>query len=169
MLASGVLCKRDHLDPNRLLCHSDLLVMDFTLGHTYSSHHVLRKDTLQTLQDENVVFINKNLMTWAGRRWAFTVFERLVGNGCKFIWSVWQRTLAQNLCFLWALVNHAARSSVPVPQPIIMIPVLRVPLASHADQIFILIGSSWSESWNGCTSIVPCQLDAADEEWDTIP
>ena len=38
--------------------------MDFTLGHTYSSHHVLEDNTLQTLQDG--VFINRNILTCAG-------------------------------------------------------------------------------------------------------
>ena len=34
--------------------------MDFKLGHTYSSHHVLKENTLQTLQDENVAIYKQN-------------------------------------------------------------------------------------------------------------
>ena len=65
-LASRVLCKRNHFDYNRSFGHSARLVMDFKLGHTYSSHHVLKENTLQTLQDEMWRFRNINIMTWAG-------------------------------------------------------------------------------------------------------
>jgi len=118
-LASGVLCKRDHLDPNRSFGHSARLVMDFTLGHTYSSYHVLKEHTLETLQDEKVAFYKQkyNDLGWA--------FAPLVANS-------FGQFGPELLRFLWALSDHAARSRVPVPQPII--PVLGAPAALAAAQ-----------------------------------
>jgi len=80
--------------------------MDFTLGHTYSSYHVLKEHTLETLQDEKVAFYKQkyNDLGWA--------FAPLVANS-------FGQFGPELLRFLWALSDHAARSRVPVPQPII--------------------------------------------------
>ena len=58
-LASHVLCRRDHLNPDFPIGSQTQLVLDFTLGHTYSSshrggsmqrHHALKWRTLTSME-----------------------------------------------------------------------------------------------------------------------
>ena len=60
-LASHVLCRRDHLNPDFPIGSQTQLVLDFTVGHTYSSsqrdgslkcQHALKRDTLPSMESE---------------------------------------------------------------------------------------------------------------------
>ena len=60
-LASHVLCRRDHLNPDFPIGSQTQLVLDFTLGHTYSSslrggslhcQHALERGTLPSIESK---------------------------------------------------------------------------------------------------------------------
>ena len=82
------------------------LVLDFALRHTYTSSHVLKRDTLEAIeQDKNEFYLSKyHEQDLAFAPLAANSFGQL---GPEF------------LRFLWALADHAARNKHPVPLPVL--------------------------------------------------
>ena len=115
--ARGVLCDRPNCrcPPN--------LIMDFTLGHTYTSSHVLKQNTLETMEHDKCEFYTSKYHEQG------LAFAPLAANTFGQLGS-------ELLRFLWALADHAARNYVPVP--VTVLPVLSAAPSSddhHSPQV----------------------------------
>ena len=112
-LASHVLCCRDHLNPDFPIGSQTQLVLDFTLGHTYSSQqrgdsllcqHALKRGTLPSMESEKCATYKSDYHT-QGQAFAPLVSNSFGQLGPEF------------LRFLRALADYAAQNLVPVPLP----------------------------------------------------
>lgn len=112
-LASHVLCRRDHLNPDFPIGSQTQLVLDFTLGHTYTSsqrrgstpQRTLKRGTLRIMESEKCATYKSDYHNQGH------AFAPLVSNSFGQLGSEFLR-------FLWALADYAARNLVPVPVPI---------------------------------------------------
>jgi hypothetical protein len=127
VLANHVLCRRDQLDPDLPIGSQSQLVLDFTLGHTFTNVqrgkptqrlHVLKRGTLPTMESDKCSTYKSDYHT-QGHAFAALVTNSFGQLGPEF------------LRFLWALADYAARNLVPVPLPIL--PVLGSPPAGDGD------------------------------------
>jgi hypothetical protein len=91
------------------------LIMDFTLGHTYTSRHVLKQNPLETMEHDKCEFYTSKYHEQG------LAFAPLAANTFGQLGSELFR-------FLWALADHAARNYVPVP--VTVLPVLSAALYS---------------------------------------
>ena len=112
-LASHVLCRRDQLNPDFPIGSQTQLVLDFTLGHTYTSsqrrgssqQRSLKRGTLRIMESEKLTTYKSDYHN-QGHAFAPLVSNSFGQLGPEF------------LRFLWALADYAARNLVPVPMPI---------------------------------------------------
>ena len=82
------------------------LVLDFILGHTYTSNHSLKRDMLTGLEEAKC------------RHYSALYHEQGIAFAPLAANSFGQ--LGQEfLRFLWALADHAARNCIPVPIPVL--------------------------------------------------
>ena len=97
--ARGILSARPNcqIPPNR--------IMDFTLGHTYTSRHILKHNALDTMEHDKCEFYTSRYQEQG------LAFAPLAAN-----------TFGSVLRFLWALADHTTRNYVPVP--VSVLPVL---------------------------------------------
>jgi hypothetical protein len=82
------------------------LILDFVLGHTYTSTHGIKTDTLATMEETKCRHYSQKYHEQG------FAFAPLVANSFGQLGPEFLR-------FLWALADHAARNYIPVPLPVL--------------------------------------------------
>jgi hypothetical protein len=131
IMANQVLCRSDLLNPDFPHGAHTQLVLDFTLGHTFSKVsvknapprlHVLKRNTIAIMEAD------KEGTYKADYHAQGHAFAALVANSFGQLGSEFLR-------FLWSIADFSARNLVPVPLPIL--PTLGSPPAGDDDSPLI--------------------------------